>query len=135
MGNIDKYKDPKNTGGVIGVLQKENAKNKILREGITKSKTSHLIPTTAISANNKSKPKECTNFCRESGFSILPLIYSARQYVKHSLPVNLGKNVSDTIKLKKSKYTVSMINNGFIYLYFKRKGKVEWKGYITKKRL
>ena len=133
MGNIDKYKDPKNTGGVIGVLQKENAKNKILREGITKSKTSHLIPTTAISANNKSKPKECTNFCRESGFSILPLIYSARQYVKHSLPVNLGKNVSDTIKLKKSKYTVSMINNGFIYLYFKRKGKVEWKGYITKK--
>ena len=91
MGNIDKYKDPKNTGGVIGVLKKENEKNKILRDGITK--TSHLIPTTALSTNNKSKPKECTNFCRESGFSILPLIYSARQYVKHSLPANLGKNV------------------------------------------
>ena len=68
--------------------------------------------------------KKCPNFCREEGFFILPVRYSVATTVNtvKALPKNLGQNVSQ-IGLTKHKYTIQMIDRGYIYVFFKR-GKV-----------
>ncbi|WP_245668213.1 T6SS effector BTH_I2691 family protein [Acinetobacter gandensis] len=108
-----------------------------MKSEVEKAGKNSKIPIQSIHSNKqnitaKQNAKECSNFCRESGFSFLPLRYSVASLGVSTLPSNLGKNVSDGIKLSNHKYTVSIIKNGYIYLYFKRKGKPEWKGYITK---
>lgn len=76
--------------------------------------------------------QKCPNFCREEGFFILPVRYSVvtEANTVKALPKNLGQNVSQ-IGLTKHKYTVKMIDKGYIYVFFKRGNELLWKGYIT----
>jgi len=130
--NLKKY-------GLVGNTQAEKLsldpnKNKLSKNiSSTKSPLTQGISSNKQNSTAKQNAEKCSNFCRESGFSFLPLRYSVASLGVNALPPNLGKNVSDRIKLSNHKYTVSIIENGFIYLYYKRKGKPEWKGYITKK--
>lgn len=93
------------------------------------------ISTTGVDTNKKNAPaiqnaKTCSNFCRKTGFNILPLRYSVILGKKAPvLPNNLGKNVKD-IQLNNSSYIVEMVNSGYIYCLVKRKkGTLEWLAY------
>lgn len=93
-----------------------------------KGQTTSSQQCSAVAQNGK----KCANFCREEGFFILPVSYAVtttESSVK-ALPQNLGKNVSQ-IALTKHKYTVKMIDRGYIYVFFKRGNEAVWKAYIT----
>lgn len=102
--------------------------SKISQQAAASTTQNNKIPVTQMSK------KECTNFCRPTGINILPLKYSVARLGVKPLPAQLGANVTN-VSLKEYKYTVRMINSGYIYLLIKRKsGKKEWVAYITNKK-
>ncbi|UOB53681.1 T6SS effector BTH_I2691 family protein [Acinetobacter junii] len=102
--------------------------SKISQQAAASTTQNNKIPVTQVSK------KECTNFCRPTGINILPLKYSVARLGVKSLPAQLGANVTN-VPLKEYKYTVRMIDSGYIYLLIKRKsGKKEWVAYITNKK-
>lgn len=102
--------------------------SKISQQAAASTTQNNKIPVTQMSK------KECTNFCRPTGISILPLKYSVARLGVKPLPAQLGGNVTN-VPLKEYKYTVRMIDSGYIYLLIKRKsGKKEWVAYITNKK-
>ncbi|HFF5467981.1 TPA: T6SS effector BTH_I2691 family protein, partial [Acinetobacter baumannii] len=102
--------------------------SKISQQAATSTTQNNKIPVTQMSK------KECTNFCRPTGINILPLKYSVARLGVKPLPAQLGGNVTN-VPLKEYKYTVRMIDSGYIYLLIKRKsGKKEWVAYITNKK-
>lgn len=102
--------------------------SKISQQAAASTTQNNKIPVTQMSK------KECTNFCRPTGINILPLKYSVARLGVKPLPVQLGANVTN-VPLKEYKYTVRMIDSGYIYLLIKRKsGKKEWVAYITNKK-
>ncbi|MDS7933916.1 T6SS effector BTH_I2691 family protein [Acinetobacter sp. V91_7] len=102
--------------------------SKISQQAAASTTQNNKIPVTQMSK------KECTNFCRPTGINILPLKYSVARLGVKPLPAQLGGNVTN-VPLKEYKYTVRMIDSGYIYLLIKRKsGKKEWVAYITNKK-
>lgn len=102
--------------------------SKISQQAAASTTQNNKIPVTQMSK------KECTNFCRPTGINILPLKYSVARLGVKPLPAQLGANVTN-VPLKEYKYTVRMIDSGYIYLLIKRKsGKKEWVAYITNKK-
>lgn len=102
--------------------------SKISQQAAASTTQNNKIPVTQMSK------KECTNFCRPTGINILPLKYSVARLGVKPLPAQLGANVTN-VSLKEYKYTVRMIDSGYIYLLIKRKsGKKEWVAYITNKK-
>ncbi|MCG9512324.1 hypothetical protein MCL32_11945 [Acinetobacter pittii] len=102
--------------------------SKISQQAAASTTQNNKIPVTQMSK------KECTNFCRPTGINILPLKYSVARLGLKPLPAQLGANVTN-VPLKEYKYTVRMIDSGYIYLLIKRKsGKKEWVAYITNKK-
>ncbi|MDC5646637.1 hypothetical protein OIN78_11110 [Acinetobacter baumannii] len=102
--------------------------SKISQQAAVSTTQNNKIPVTQMSK------KECTNFCRPTGINILPLKYSVARLGVKPLPAQLGGNVTN-VPLKEYKYTVRMIDSGYIYLLIKRKsGKKEWVAYITNKK-
>lgn len=102
--------------------------NKISQQAKGATTQNKKIPVTQVDK------KECTNFCRPTGINILPLRYSVARMGVKPLPTHLGANVTN-VSLKNYKYTVRMINSGYLYLFIKRKsGKKEWVAYITNKK-
>lgn len=102
--------------------------NKISQQAKAATTQNKKIPVTQVDK------KECTNFCRPTGVNILPLRYSVARMGVKPLPAQLGTNVTN-VSLKHYKYTVRMINSGYLYLLIKRKsGKKEWIAYITNKK-
>ncbi|WP_151790331.1 T6SS effector BTH_I2691 family protein [Acinetobacter junii] len=102
--------------------------SKISQQAAASTTQNNKIPVTQVSK------KECTNFCRPTGINILPLKYSVARLGVKSLPAQLGANVTN-VPLKEYKYTVRMIDSGYIYLLIKRKSeKKEWVAYITNKK-
>lgn len=102
--------------------------SKISQQAAASTTQNNKIPVTQVSK------KECNNFCRPTGINILPLKYSVARLGVKSLPAQLGANVTN-VPLKEYKYTVRMIDSGYIYLLIKRKsGKKEWVAYITNKK-
>ncbi|KYQ85329.1 hypothetical protein AWW72_05050 [Acinetobacter sp. NRRL B-65365] len=89
---------------------------------------------TAANVQNNSAgqaQKECSNFCRKTGFNILPLRYTVVRGTVPALPATLGKNVKE-IQLSHFKYAVEMIDTGYIYRLVKRaSGALEWAGYLV----
>lgn len=91
------------------------------------------IPNNKQSSSAQQNGKKCSNFCREKGFHILPLRYSVAENPP-ALSKSLGKNVTN-ISLSKHKYTVEMVNSGYIYALVKREsGPMLWSGYIVNKQ-
>jgi len=90
--------------------------------------------STAANVQNNSAgqvQKECSNFCRKTGFNILPLRYTVVSSTAPALPATLGKNVKE-IQLSHFKYAVEMIDTGYIYRLVKRaSGALEWAGYLV----
>lgn len=111
------------TGGV------EVRKPPLIQNAISKS-TNTTVASNKQNIDVSQASKKCPNFCRETGFTILPVRYAVSDRAVKSLPASLGKNVTN-VALTKHKYTVAMLNRGYIYLFFKRNGKPEWKGYIS----
>ncbi|MEH1710799.1 T6SS effector BTH_I2691 family protein [Acinetobacter pittii] len=102
--------------------------SKISQQAAASTTQNNKIPVTQMSK------KECTNFCRPTGINILPLKYSVARLGVKPLPAQLGGNVTN-VPLKEYKYTIRMIDSGYIYLLIKRKsGKKEWVAYITNKK-
>ncbi|WP_284089379.1 T6SS effector BTH_I2691 family protein [Acinetobacter pittii] len=102
--------------------------SKISQQAAASTTQNNKIPVTQMSK------KECTNFCRPTGINILPLKYSVARLGVKPLPAQLGANVTN-VPLKEYKYTVRMIDSGYIYLLIKRKsGEKEWVAYITNKK-
>lgn len=102
--------------------------SKISQQAAASTTQNNKIPVTQVSK------KECTNFCRPTGINILPLKYSVARLGVKPLPAQLGGNVTN-VPLKEYKYTIRMIDSGYIYLLIKRKsGKKEWVAYITNKK-
>ncbi|KXZ63783.1 hypothetical protein AVENLUH5627_03229 [Acinetobacter venetianus] len=102
--------------------------SKISQQAAASTTQNNKIPVTQVAK------KECTNFCRPTGINILPLKYSVARLGVKPLPAQLGANVTNVV-LKEYKYTVRMIDSGYIYLLIKRKsGKKEWVAYITNKK-
>ncbi|MBJ6351458.1 MULTISPECIES: T6SS effector BTH_I2691 family protein [unclassified Acinetobacter] len=102
--------------------------SKISQQAAASTTQNNKIPVIQMSK------KECTNFCRPTGINILPLKYSVARLGVKPLPAQLGANVTN-VPLKEYKYTVRMIDSGYIYLLIKRKsGKKEWVAYITNKK-
>lgn len=102
--------------------------SKISQQAAASTTQNNKIPVTQVAK------KECTNFCRPTGINILPLKYSVARLGVKPLPAQLGSNVTN-VPLKEYKYTVRMIDSGYIYLLIKRKsGKKEWVAYITNKK-
>ena len=87
-------------------------------------------PNNKQTAEAKNSGKTCPNFCRNKGFHILPVRYTVST-VAPALLDTLGKNVKE-IPLSNFKYTVEMVNTGYIYSLVKRaKGPQIWSGYIV----
>ncbi|MDH1519493.1 hypothetical protein N5I08_10765 [Acinetobacter johnsonii] len=102
--------------------------SKISQQAAASTTQNKKIPVTQVS------DKPCPNFCRPTGINILPLKYSVARVGGKPLPAQLGINVTN-VPLKEYKYTVRMIDSGYIYLLIKRKsGKKEWVAYITNKK-
>lgn len=76
--------------------------------------------------------QKCPNFCKESGFWILPLKYGVegKGVEVPKLPENLKKDYAN-LELSNFNYVAEMVTNGFIYVCIKRAGqaKAEWLGY------
>ena len=108
---------------------------KKLAKKITESSVSKSAKqSTAANVQNNSAgqaQKECSNFCRKTGFNILPLRYTVVSSAAPALPATLGKNVKE-IQLSHFKYAVEMIDTGYIYRLVKRaSGALEWAGYLV----
>ncbi|EKU58215.1 hypothetical protein ACINWC323_1081 [Acinetobacter sp. WC-323] len=108
---------------------------KKLAKKITESSVSKSAKqSTAANVQNNSAgqaQKECSNFCRKTGFNILPLRYTVVSNAAPALPATLGKNVKE-IQLSHFKYAVEMIDTGYIYRLVKRaSGALEWAGYLV----
>lgn len=102
--------------------------SKISQQAAASTTQNNKIPVAQVAK------KECTNFCRPTGINLLPLKYSVARVGGKPLPAQLGTNVTN-VPLKEYKYTVRMIDSGYIYLLIKRKsGKKEWVAYITNKK-
>lgn len=108
----------------------KDVNNKIEQSEIAKS----AKQSTAANVQNNSAgqaQKECSNFCRKTGFNILPLRYTVVRGTAPALPATLGKNVKE-IQLSHFKYAVEMIDTGYIYRLVKRaSGALEWAGYLV----
>lgn len=130
QSNILKF-GQNNSLGKIGSPEdlKELAK-KIAQSSVSKS----AKQSTAANVQNNSAgqaQKECSNFCRKTGFNILPLRYTVVSSSAPALPATLGKNVKE-IQLSHFKYAVEMIDTGYIYSLVKRaSGALEWAGYLV----
>ncbi|MEI2514304.1 T6SS effector BTH_I2691 family protein [Acinetobacter soli] len=152
-----KLKAPNTTNSkLIEALQQQKQKQaQIPKLGQTKPVGDMHIPTVAKDVNKKIEQseiaksakqstaanvqnnsagqaqKECSNFCRKTGFNILPLRYTVVRGIAPTLPATLGKNVKD-IQLSHFKYAVEMIDTGYIYRLVKRaSGALEWAGYLV----
>lgn len=116
------------------VKLKSSDTKKSLEKEAKQSKISTInVPSNKQNASASQNAKDCPHFCRKPGFTILPVRYAVATNSLKVLPSNLGENVTN-IKLSKHKYIAEMITEGYIYLYFKRAGIDEWKGYITNKK-
>ena len=82
--------------------------SKISQQAAASTTQNKKIPVTQVS------DKPCPNFCRPTGINILPLKYSVARVGGKPLPAQLGINVTN-VPLKEYKYTVRMIDSGYIY--------------------
>ncbi|RLZ08909.1 hypothetical protein EAH57_07760 [Acinetobacter sp. 2JN-4] len=105
--------------------------NKKIEQGSIAKTAKQSTPANLQNSNAGQSQKECSNFCRKTGFNILPLRYTVVGGNASALPATLGKNVKD-IQLKHFKYAVEMIDTGYIYRLIKRaSGALEWAGYLV----
>ncbi|MQZ30042.1 hypothetical protein F4U02_03280 [Acinetobacter haemolyticus] len=105
--------------------------NKKIEQGSIAKTAKQSTPANLQNSSAGQSHKECSNFCRKTGFNILPLRYTVVGGNASALPATLGKNVKD-IQLKHFKYAVEMIDTGYIYRLIKRaSGALEWAGYLV----
>ncbi|ENU30489.1 hypothetical protein F991_01625 [Acinetobacter sp. CIP-A165] len=105
--------------------------NKKIEQGPIAKSAKQSTPANMQNSSAGQPQKECSNFCRKTGFNILPLRYTVVEGAVSNLAATLGKNVKD-IQLKHFKYAVEMIDTGYIYRLIKRaSGALEWAGYLV----
>lgn len=105
--------------------------NKKIEQGSIAKTAKQSTPANLQNSSAGQSQKECSNFCRKTGFNILPLRYTVVGGNAPALSATLGKNVKD-IQLKHFKYAVEMIDTGYIYRLIKRaSGALEWAGYLV----
>lgn len=115
------------------ILDPKQAKTNLEKAAQKNKPSLGSIPNNKTTAAAKGNAQGCSNFCRKPGFHILPLRYSVAESAP-ALHKNLGKNVNN-IALTKHKYTVEMVNTGYIYALVKRQsGPMIWSGYIVNKQ-
>lgn len=104
--------------------------NKKIEQGSIAKTAKQSTPANLQNSSAGQSQKECSNFCRKTGFNILPLRYTVVSGNVPALPATLGKKVKN-IQLKHFKYAVEMIDTGYIYRLIKRaSGALEWAGYL-----
>ncbi|MDM1302255.1 T6SS effector BTH_I2691 family protein [Acinetobacter indicus] len=133
--NLKKY-------GLVGNTQAEKLsldpnKNKLSKNiSSTKSPLTQGISSNKQNSTAKQNAEKCSNFCKESGFWILPLKYGIEKKGINVpiLPESLKKDYSG-LQLNNFNYVAQMVTEGFIYVCIKRQGqaKADWLGYRATK--